>query len=95
MMATFEQWLGAYSDAYDALPGPIGSACPNCGHRELRIVFTGGPDRDVGYAHFWCDHCLEGIGISRAPIPDGAVVQDIRLPRADREPRIPNFRLVV
>ena len=94
MMATYDQWLDAYSDAYDVIPGPLVDACPNCGHRCLRLVFTGDPDRAVGYAHFWCDNCLQGIGISRTTIPDGAVVQDIRQPREEREPKIPNYRLV-
>jgi hypothetical protein len=93
-MATFDDWLTAYGDVYDAIPGDAGLACPNCGHRTLRLVFTGDRDRAIGYGHFWCDTCLFGIGISRAPIPDGAVVQDIHLLREEREPRIPNYTLV-
>lgn len=93
-MATFEAWLDAYGEVYDAIPAEAGVACPNCGHRTLRLVFTGDLDRAIGYAHFWCDTCLQGIGISRAPIPDGAAVRDIRLPQAEREPPIPNFSLV-
>ncbi len=91
MMATYDEWLDAFSKVHDAMPDV---ACPSCGHRSLRLVFTGDPERMIGYAHFWCEHCLEGIGISRTEIPHGAVVQDIRLPRADRLPRIPDFRLV-
>ena len=79
-MATYDQWLDVYSDAYDMLPGHVEIACPNCGRHCLRIVFTGRPDRDVGYAAFWCDHCLQGIGISRTLIPADAAVRDIRLP---------------
>jgi hypothetical protein len=94
MTATYDQWLAAYSDVYDAVPGVADVACPNCGHRTLRLVFTGDIDRGVGYGHFWCDTCLKGIGISRAPLPIGATVQDIHLPREDREPKIPNFQLV-
>lgn len=93
-MATRDQWLTAYSEAYDAVPRDAGLACPHCGRRTLRLVFTGDLDRGVGYASFWCDTCLQGIGISRAPIPGGAVVQDIRVPAGEREPRIPNFTLV-
>lgn len=91
-MATYDQWLEAFSEVYSATPDV---ACPNCGRRLLRLVFTGDPDRMIGYAHFWCEHCLHGIGISRTEIPEGAVVQDIRLPRAERQPPIPDFRLVV
>jgi hypothetical protein len=93
-METYDEWLDAYSEAYDLVPGTPTGACPHCGQRQLRLVFTGDPDRIVGYAHFWCDSCLHGIGVSRTTIPDGAILQDIRLPRGDREPRIPNFQLV-
>jgi hypothetical protein len=92
-MATYDQWLDAYSAAYDMVPGSLVDACPNCGHHRLRLVFTGDLDRMVGYAHFWCDYCLQGIGISRTTIPDDAVIQDIRLPREQREPKIPNYEL--
>jgi hypothetical protein len=94
IMATFDQWLDAYSAAYDMVPGPLVDACPNCGHRYLRLVFTGDLDRMVGYAHFWCGNCLQGIGISRTAIPEGGVVQDIHLPWEQREPKIPNYQLV-
>jgi hypothetical protein len=93
-VATYDDWLVAYSETYDAVPSDGDLPCPHCGHRTLRLVFTGDLDRGLGYGHFWCDTCLQGIGISRAPIPEGAVVQDIRLPREQREPKIPNFTLV-
>lgn len=93
-MATYDQWLDAYSAAYDMVPGALVVACPNCGRHCLRLVFTGDLERKVGYAHFWCDNCLQGIGISRTTIPDEAVVQDIHLPREQREPKVPNYELV-
>jgi hypothetical protein len=94
MTATRDDWLEAYSTAYDAPPGPIDLPCPNCGHRTLRLVFTGDRDQMVGYAHFWCDHCGTGIGISRTEIPDGAVIRDIHQPRDQRRPPIPDYQLV-
>ena len=48
-MATYDQWLELYSAAYDAVPGPFSAPCPHCGHRRLRLVFTGDPERLVGY----------------------------------------------
>ena len=93
-MATRDDWLDVYEKVYDAIPRDIHLACPHCGHRTLRIVFTGDLDRDVGYGAFWCDTCLLGISISRAIIPDGAIVRDIHLPRDERRPSIPNFTLV-
>jgi hypothetical protein len=94
VMATYDQWLEAYSAAYDAGPGPFDDACPNCGHHCLQLVFTGDLDGVIGYAHFWCNHCLQGIGVSRTTIPDHATVQNIRLPRDQRQPKIPNYQLV-
>ncbi|MBO3736853.1 hypothetical protein [Actinoplanes flavus] len=93
-MTTYDRWLDAYSAAYDTVPEPFEIACPQCGSKRLRLVFTGDPGSDVGYAHLWCDNCLYGIGVSRTIIPDGAVVQDIRQAPADRLPPIPNYRLV-
>jgi hypothetical protein len=93
-MATFDDWLAAYSEVYDAIPKDAAVACPDCGHKTLRLVFTADPRHAVGYGHFWCDTCLRGIGISCAPIPDGAIAQDSHRPREEREPKIPNFTLV-
>ncbi|GAA0449029.1 hypothetical protein Aca07nite_80240 [Actinoplanes capillaceus] len=93
-MTTYDRWLDAYSVAYDTVHEPFEIPCPHCGSTRLRLVFTGNPESDVGYAHFWCDHCLYGIGVSRTVIPDGAVVQDIRQVSAERQPSIPNYRLI-
>ncbi|HWS37182.1 MAG TPA: hypothetical protein VN408_31170 [Actinoplanes sp.] len=93
-MTTFEQWMDAYEVACAAGSEPFDISCPNCGQRRLRLVFTAGPGSDVGNGTFWCDHCLTGIGISRAVIPDGSVVRDRSLPPAERTPRIPHVRLV-
>ncbi|WP_245674286.1 hypothetical protein [Actinoplanes rectilineatus] len=93
VMATFEAWLDAWDAVYDLPPGPYPAACPRCGERCLRLVFTALPGWESGYAHLWCDSCLHGIVISRASVPDDAVVQDMSQPPEEREPRIPNFRL--
>jgi hypothetical protein len=93
-MASFEDWLETFDEVYRAMPGGGSVACPNCGHRELRLVFTVRPGSDVGYAAFWCDNCLEGIHISRAVVPAGAVVRDASLPSEGREPKIPNYHVV-
>ena len=93
-MATWEDWQIAFSAAYEAVPEDPHTPCPHCGNETLRLVFTGDRDRGVGYAAFWCDTCLQGIGISRVAIPDGAVVRDIHDDPDDRRPEIPNFTLV-
>ncbi|MGN9810221.1 hypothetical protein ACTMSW_12795 [Micromonospora sp. BQ11] len=92
-MATFEQWLDAYDVAYRAQPGATDLPCPNCEHRTLRLVFTGPPESTYGYASFWCDTCLEGIHISRVPIPEGVVARSSDDPAEKRSCGIPNYRL--
>ncbi|MFB9239347.1 hypothetical protein ACFFWC_28070 [Plantactinospora siamensis] len=93
-MATWDEWSSAYEAAYLALPEDLNVPCPNCGHRCLRLVFTGHLDRGVGYASFWCDNCLQGIVVSRAPIPAGSVTRSIDEAPDDRLPRIPNYQVV-
>ena len=94
MMAAREQWLSAYEIVYDAIPGDAHLPCPNCDHDSLHLVFTGDPERMIGYAGFWCGVCLQGIGISRTSIPDGAVMQNIHDSPELRQPKVPNYHLV-
>jgi hypothetical protein len=93
-MASFEDWLDAFDAVYEAIPDDAGRSCPNCGHDRLNLVFTGDPERMIGYAHFWCDNCREGVGISRVEIPPDAAMRDIHDAPEQRSPRIPNYRLV-
>lgn len=94
-MATFEEWLDAFEHVYRALPADPASPCPNCRHQTPRLVFLGPPGRDVGYAAFWCDTCLEGIHISRAPIPTGVVARSLASPPEERLRGIPSYRVVM
>ncbi|MBF9130056.1 hypothetical protein I0C86_14030 [Plantactinospora sp. S1510] len=94
-MASWDEWSDRYEVAFVAVPGDPHQPCPECGHDALRLVFTGDLETAVGYASFWCDHCLNGISISRVPIPPGAVVRSIHDAPEDRRPVIPNFRLVI
>jgi hypothetical protein len=93
-MATWDDWSARYEAAYQAVPDDLHEPCPNCGMDSLHLVFTGHVSTAVGYASFWCDSCLQGIVISRAPIPEGAVARSIEQAPEDRRPRIPNFHLV-
>ncbi|MGK5441437.1 hypothetical protein ACSNN7_06355 [Micromonospora sp. URMC 105] len=93
-MATFDEWLTAYDVVYRALPAASDLACPNCGHRTLRIVFTARPAAGHGYASFWCDTCLEGIYVSRALIPGGVTARSTDEPAEARNRGIPDYRLV-
>ncbi|GAB3932387.1 hypothetical protein [Micromonospora vulcania] len=93
-MATFDEWLDAYDSVYRNQPAPSNVQCPNCGDRTLRLIFTGPHGSRYGYAFFWCDTCLEGIHLSRAPIPDGVMARAIDGPAEERSRGIPNYRLV-
>ncbi|MEV4831050.1 hypothetical protein AB0K25_22365 [Micromonospora sp. NPDC049257] len=93
-MASFDEWLDAYDVVYRALPAPSDLPCPNCGHQTLRLAFTAPPGTRHGYASFWCDTCLEGIHLSRAPIPDGVTALSLDLPAGERTRGIPNYRLI-
>lgn len=94
-MATLEEWLARYEAAYAAIPQAVRAACPNCDHGTLRLVFTGDIAAAVGWAAFWCDNCLQGIALSRVPIPDGAVARDINQAPERRRPQIPDFEIVM
>ncbi|MGC4892916.1 hypothetical protein [Micromonospora sp. DT31] len=93
-MASFDDWLDAYEVVYRALPTESDHQCPNCGHRTLRMVFTGPPGAGYGYVSFWCDTCLEGIHVSRAPVPAGVRALSTAAPVEERTSGIPNYRLV-
>ncbi|MFF5316533.1 hypothetical protein [Micromonospora chalcea] len=67
---------------------------PELRHRTLRMVFTTPPSAGYGYASFWCDTCLEGIHVSRAPVPAGVTALSTAAPIEDRTRGIPNYRLV-
>lgn len=93
-MATWDDWSAKYEAVFEAIPEDPHLPCPNCGADALRLVFTGHVSTATGYASFWCDSCLQGIVISRAPIPDGAIVRSIEQAPQDRRPQIPNFTIV-
>lgn len=93
-MATFDEWQTAYDVVYRALPAASDLACANCGQRTLRIVFTARPAANAGYVSLWCDTCLEGTHVCRAPIPDGVTVRPMDKPPEECNPRVPNYRLV-
>ncbi|GAA4259768.1 hypothetical protein [Dactylosporangium darangshiense] len=88
-MATYADWDELYELAYET-PGDLsGLACPNCGHHALHLVYTGDLDQMIGWGTFYCDNCRQGIGISRAVVPEGAILRDRHLPPEQRQPRTP------
>lgn len=92
--ASWKEWLAAYVDAYESLPGPVGGGCPNCGAGTLNLVFTGLVEDRVGYASFWCSTCLFGIHLSRVAVPDGVPMDSVYTPVQERSADIPNYTVV-
>lgn len=88
-MASFEQWLEAFQEAYAAPDRASGFPCPNCGAQELRLRFVlyGDRGRTVN-AVFWCDHCLEGMPPGPSELPVGST------PVRSDAANIPNYRIV-
>jgi hypothetical protein len=78
----------------DALPGHAEPACPNCGHRTLRLVLQDTYDPDVVRAYFWCSTCLFGIAFGRVPAPEGVDVLPRVLTDEQFQRYVPDYRLV-
>ena len=72
--AAEDAWFSAYEATYSRVPEEAHVPCPNCHADALRIFFFSVPKNSAGSVAFWCDNCMYGIWISRAPIPDGARV---------------------
>ena len=93
-VASVEDWFQAYGQVYQALPGRVHIRCPNCDHDELQLVFTGSADTGVGWASFWCNHCLHGLHLSRVAIPDGAEILPMDATDERRRRRIPDYTII-
>ena len=88
-MASYEQWLEAFNQAYSAPDRIGGLACPNCGARELQLRFvTYGNREDRANAVFWCGSCLEGMPPSPSQVPVGCAT--VR----HEDAGVPNYRVV-
>lgn len=88
-MASYEQWLDAFQDAYQE-PGLVsGLVCPSCGARglQLRFVLYGSRERDAN-AVFWCGNCLQGLPPGPSEVPDGCT------PVRREDAGIPDYRIV-
>lgn len=93
--ASFDDWLRAYGDVYEALPDQAHVACPNCGADALRLVFVGDEQERVGYAAFWCDNCRFGIHLSRVDVPHGVPMHPFGMSGEELRKIIPDYTLVV
>lgn len=93
--SSFEQWLDAYGDVYQALPARTHISCPHCGADCLRLEFVGDPAERIAYAAFWCENCKYGIHISRVSVPPGITVHPIDEPWESRNQIIPDYTVIV
>ncbi|HEU5469552.1 MAG TPA: hypothetical protein VFV67_02780 [Actinophytocola sp.] len=92
--ASYDDWRRVYGDVYEALPERPDAACPNCGHRALRLEFVArGTDR-IGYAMFWCDFCRFGIRISRTWVPTGVTFHAMDIPPEELRKIVPEYTTV-
>jgi hypothetical protein len=95
LTASWGAWVAVYEQHCKALPERDAHAeCPNCGSDELRLAFTGQPEKRTGYAAFWCDGCLVGIHLSRRAVPDGVPMESLDTPVERRAVRVPNYTLL-
>ena len=88
-MVSYDEWLNAFQLAYRAPERVAELACPNCGARELRLLFIlqGGRGNEAD-AVFWCGSCLEGMPPGPSEVPAGC--RPVRLEDAG----VPNYRVV-
>jgi hypothetical protein len=93
-LASVDDWFDAYALVYQALPDHADVACPNCDHQTLQLVFTGDSGTGVGWASFWCDHCLYGLHLSRVSIPDGGEILPVDARIEQRRSRIPDYTII-
>jgi hypothetical protein len=92
-----DDWLDIYDSAVDDGADLAALPCPNCSHKDVRLVFVcydDGYDPHRGTVALWCEHCLTGVTMGRMEIVEGFPrVLSEQSRRADGGP-IPNFELV-
>jgi hypothetical protein len=67
-MANTVTWIRTYSQVLDgAIP-----QCPSCRSSRVKLVLIANGETRMGFGFIWCEHCLEGMHISRLQVPLGA-----------------------
>jgi hypothetical protein len=89
--ASYDDWQRVYGDVYDALPQSPQIACPNCGHKALRLQFVANESDRIGYGMFWCDFCRFGIRISRTWVPIGVEFFPMGTPEEEIRKIVPEY----
>lgn len=91
MNAIFNKWLH--------LTGKLNQGqnleCPSCGKAAVDFQYVADPGDKIGYLDIWCGSCHKGVHVSRARVPEGVTMLDIKSPPAAIAARIPNFTWVL
>jgi hypothetical protein len=70
-VASYDAWVDAYERAFLDPRSVSVMTCPNCGYERLNLIFVvRSQEADRGSASFWCDHCLSGVVMAPAPVPE-------------------------
>lgn len=88
-MTSYEQWLDVFQQAYRAPDRVSRSSCPNCGARELHLVFVryGSQGRGAS-AVFWCGNCLQGLPPGPSEVPAACT------PVRSEDAHVPDYQIV-
>jgi hypothetical protein len=92
---SYDRWVSAYGDVYEALPGRPPISCPRCGVDALRVAFVGDVGERRGYAAFWCGNCGFGIHLSLVDVPPGVAMHPFGLEPDELEKIIPEYTMIV
>lgn len=93
--ATFMDWLTAYQEVYESPERLAARSCPNCGSRGLHLVLVVRQQSDpLGWAAFWCGHCMTGVALDRAEVRPGMRVFASGPDPQSTSEVIPSYRLI-
>jgi hypothetical protein len=88
-MASYEDWLQVFQQAYSSPHRVSELACPNCGAHELQLRFViYGRRAHRANAVFWCGRCLEGMPPGPSEVPAGCA------PVRSEDVSVPDYRIV-
>ena len=87
----FDKWL-------KLLPGNLNELnkfdfliCPYCGKKGVDYLYIGSKIDRIGYLQSWCNFCYHGIYMSRARIPEGAKMIEMKDKTIDINSLIPEY----
>ena len=89
----FDKWL-------KLLPGNLNELnkfdfliCPYCGKKGVGYLYIGSKIDRIGYLQSWCNFCYHGIYMSRARIPEGAKMIEMKDKTINISSLIPEYEI--